>query len=415
MPYAKPEVRASAWTAEDYQTRLAELRSEWSDLQQKDRESDDFRKAKKDLFEERESLDFEYRIVRAQSGVLLPAEQQNLLHLQAPGGGEMRSFGQMLVEDANFSEWMKRADGNSPVVTIDRANLAQQHRMVQQEIRTLLDIAGGSPLLPVGQPFLPSQSVDRRRLFIRDVIAPGSTTLNAVPYVRELNAAANETAASTVAEGATKPEAKIEFIDDLAPVRDIAITLPVTNQLFEDGAAVMSYVNNRLSYMLELREELEILLGNGVAPDLKGILTYSEVQSQSFVAGEIAITIGNAIAKVNEVNGEPNAVAMSPTNYWQMVTNREAGAIFDAGTPFQGTANTVWGLPIVRTRALATNKALVGDFRLGAQIFDRSQARIQSFEQHSDFAAKNKRLLRAEERLALAVYRPDWFVNTTLG
>lgn len=414
MPYAKPEVRATAWSAQDYQTRLTELRSEWSDLQQKDRETDDFRKAKRDLFEEREALDFEYRVVRAQSGELLPSEReaQSRLALQPPGG-EYRTFGELLIADEAFAEWMKNPRDRSPSVEL-RGNFAQQWRS-GAEYRTLLDSTGGDPLLPVAQPFLPSQSVDRRRLFIRDVIAPGSTGFNAVPYVRELNAVANETAASTVAEGGTKPEATIEFLDDLAPVRTIAITLPVTNQLFEDGKAVMSYVNGRLSYMLELREELEILNGNGISPDLKGILQYSGVQSQSFTAGEIAITIGNAIAKVNEVNGEPNAVAMSPTNYWQMVTNREAGAIFDAGTPFSSTAVTVWGLPIVKTRALATNKALVGDFRLGAQIFDRSQARIESFEQHSDYAAKNKRLLRAEERLALAVYRPDWFVNTTLA
>lgn len=413
MPYAKPEVRATAWSASDYQTRLAELRSEFADLSQKDRESDDYRSAKKALFQEREDLDFEYRIVRQQSGELLPEERAARMGLQIPGGVEHRSFGELLITNEAFAEWMKNPRDRSPSVEL-RGNFAQQWRS-GAEYRTLLDSTGGDPLLPVAQPFLPSQSVDRRRLFIRDVIAPGSTNFNAVPYVRELNAAANETAASTVAEGGTKPEATIEFVDDLAPVRDIAITLPVTNQLFEDGAAVMSYVNGRLSYMLELREELEILNGNGISPDLKGILTYSGVQTQSFTAGEIAITIGNAIAKVNEVNGEPNAVAMSPTNYWQMVTNRESGAIFDAGTPFASTAVTVWGLPIVKTRSLATNKALVGDFRLGAQIFDRSQARIESFEQHSDYAAKNKRLLRAEERLALAVYRPDWFVSTTLA
>lgn len=422
MPYAEPKVRASSWSAEDYATRLAEMRSEWAELSEKDRTSDEYSKSKKALMEERADLDFEYRIVREQSGSLLPGEHQMVARnggvaLQGATQEEYRSAGELVVADASVAEWLKSPSGRSPSVEL-RGRFTDQWLHNWQpgfEMRTLAESAASTGLLlPVGQPFLPTQSVDRRKLFIRDVIAGGTTTLSSIPYVRELNAAANETSASTVAEGATKPEATIEFVDDDAPVRTIAVTLPITNQLLADSPAVVSYINGRLSYMLAFREEAEILNGNGVAPDLKGLLRYN-IQTQAATAGEHAITLGNAIAKIENANGYPNAVAMSPTNYWEMVTNRETGAIFDAGTPFSSTALTVWGLPIVKTRALATNHALVADFRLGAQLFDRSPATTVYFDQHSDFAVKNKTLIRSEERLALAVYREDWFVDTTLA
>ena len=436
MPYAKAEVRASSWTAQDYQTRLAELRNEWAELSTKDRESDEYKKSKADLFRERDDLDFEYRTVRLQSNELLPVEQRNahLIALQSAGAEhqEFRSAGRVVVENAEFAEWMANAKrsgtakGSSPIVefTGDFAQMWRFAHLIDQEIRrmeaanpefrTLVETTG-SPglLLPVGQPFLPTQAINQQRLFIRDVIGTGTTTLNAVPYVRELNAATNETAASTVAEAATKPEAVIEFEDDLAPIRDIAITLPVTNQMFEDAAVVMSYINTRLSYMLALREEKEILDGNGLAPDLKGIRTYTGTQTQAFTT-DVAITLGNAIAKVVNADGYPNAIAINPLKSWAMKIQRAAGGsgTFDAGTPFSAVVNTAWGVPLIETRSMGTNEALVGDYRLGAQVWDRSQARVQTFEQHSDFAAKNKRLIRAEKRLGLAVYRPDWFVET---
>ena len=319
--------------------------------------------------------------------------------------------------DEAFSQWMKNSrKGESPTVEL-RGSLTNQWRSnweADYEMRALVDSASTSNLLiPVQQPEV--KGVDRQRLFVRDLLAGGSTSSNAVPFLREKNSATNATGAATVAEGAVKPEATIEFEDDLAPVRDIAITLPITNQMFEDAPALVSYVNNRLSYMLALREEQQLLNGDGTGSNLKGIRAYADVQSQAFT-DDIVTTIGNAISKVQVVNGNPTGVALNTVDYWAMVMNRQTtSGNLDAGDPFSSTPRTVWGLPVVVTNGMEAGVALVGDYRLGAQYFDRSRVDIRTFEQHADFAARNKRLIRAEERLALAVYRPDWFVEATLA
>ncbi|MCY1382155.1 Phage capsid family protein [compost metagenome] len=57
---------------------------------------------------------------------------------------------------------------------------------------------------------------------------------------------------------------------------------------------------------------------------------------------------------------------------------------------------------------------LVGAFSLGAQIFDRLLAEILiSTENDKDFE-KNMVSIRAEERLAFSVYRPEAFVTGSL-
>ena len=81
------------------------------------------------------------------------------------------------------------------------------------------------------------------------------------------------------------------------------------------------------------------------------------------------------------------------------------------GNP-QGTLSpTLWGIPIVTTQAIAQDKFLTGAFRLGAQIFDRWDARVEISTEDDQNFRKNLVTILAEERLGLAVYRPEAFIK----
>ena len=60
---------------------------------------------------------------------------------------------------------------------------------------------------------------------------------------------------------------------------------------------------------------------------------------------------------------------------------------------------------------MTVDKFLTGAFQLGAQIFDREDANVEISTEDSDNFRKNLVTIRAEERLALAVYRPEAFVK----
>lgn len=423
MPQTTAEWRRDA-TAEELGKRVEEMRAEWAETSKLDRESDNYRKAKREFLAEVEDIDVNLSLRRMESiPASLTTERRNPGGVAAGNVGgslelqiERRSPGEVALADTNFIEWCKRSAaqgegfGQSPQVSM-------RSLFGNAEFRALVaegDANGSATLLPVGQPFL--VDTRRRRLFIRDLIGVQQTGIAAIPYVRELNPVANALSASTVAEGATKPEAVVQFTPDIAPVQVIATTIPITTQIMEDATTLVGYINGRLIYMLQYREEDEILRGNGVTPDLKGILNYAGIQTQSTAgAGEYAITIGNAIAKIELVDGYADGVAMNPQTFWNMMTHRAAGGsgTFDAGAFTSAPIQYVWGLPVVRTNAMAQNQNLVGNFAMGATLFDRSQSGVRVFEQHSDFAATNKVLLRAEERVALAVNRPDFFCVAT--
>jgi len=335
--------------------------------------------------------------------------------LPGPQGGtqghaapEARSAGELFTSHDEIAGWMQRgAQGHSPTVDIERRAL----------LNTVVTADGGA-LLPQGQPFIAPGAVRRRRLFVRDVLAGGSTSLNSVPYVRELNPAGLEGGASAVAEASAKPEVSITFDPDDAPVRTIAAWVPLTMQVLEDVPTMRSYVDGRLGYMVMLREEDELLSGPGTGARIRGILNTPGVQTQAFDTDQ-PTTVGRAIGKVENVDGEADGVAINPVTFWEMATTRYASQ-FDAGTsnegsPFGSPPTTLWGLPVIRSRGIAVDTAIVGAWGMGGQVFDRSSVSIRVTDSHASLFTSNQLVVLAESRLALAVHRPDFFVDVALA
>jgi HK97 family phage major capsid protein len=86
---------------------------------------------------------------------------------------------------------------------------------------------------------------------------------------------------------------------------------------------------------------------------------------------------------------------------------------FGMATGGIGSDGVLWGLPVARTPSIVANTALVGAFRQASQIFRRGGLRVEVSNSHSDFFVKNLVAIRAEERLALCVYREAAFGTVT--
>jgi HK97 family phage major capsid protein len=67
------------------------------------------------------------------------------------------------------------------------------------------------------------------------------------------------------------------------------------------------------------------------------------------------------------------------------------------------------------TNVLGAGTAIVGNFKQAASIFRRGGITVEATNSHSDLFVKDISVIRAEERLALAVYRPQAFCVCTLG
>ncbi|MDO9029758.1 MAG: phage major capsid protein [Hydrogenophaga sp.] len=248
---------------------------------------------------------------------------------------------------------------------------------------------------------------------VRDLLPIGTTGQNMVEFTRE-NVFTNNAGpqyASPATENVTKPESGITFTLEEAPVRTLAHWIPVSRQVLADSQQMAGYLNNRLMHGLKVKEDLQILSGDGTGANLKGILaTGQHVAAPSYVSGDTRLdTILRVFAALAEDELVPDGVLLHPQDWTAMQLTKDDNKQYLLGRPGSATAPSLWGVPIVASTAISEGTFCVGSFAMGAQVWDREQASVQiSYEDGNNFV-KNMATVLCEERLALTVYRPKAF------
>ncbi|HEY0125299.1 MAG TPA: phage major capsid protein [Rhizobium sp.] len=254
-----------------------------------------------------------------------------------------------------------------------------------------------------------------RQLVLRDVIGSGRTTSNSVEFAKETAFTNN---AAPVAETTLKPTSDLAFDLSSAPVRTLAHIFKISRQMLDDVPALAAYVGRRGTYGLKYVEEQQLLIGDGTGQNLNGILPQATAFAPAFTSdSETAIDrILQAISQAEDSDIPVNAVVLNKRD-WRKITGIKDGEAryLSAASPFGTTDPRLWNLPIVATNAMPVGEFLAGAFGDGAQIFDRLDVEVLLSTENEDDFVKNMATVRIEERLALAVYRPDAFVTGSLA
>jgi HK97 family phage major capsid protein len=252
-----------------------------------------------------------------------------------------------------------------------------------------------------------------RLLVVADLFATGQTDSNLISYMVEQSFV---NAADTVLEGGDKPESTLTFDAASDPVRKIAHWLPVTEEMLEDVAQMRSYIDVRLRLGVQLAEEDQLLNGTVTAPDIVGI------RNRTGLAADVAMgtdTPADAIAKqisaIQTATGlVPDGIVMHPANWLSILLAKTDTGEYVGDGPFaRPVGPSLWGRPVALTTLMPSGVALVGCFKSAAQIFRKGGLRVAATNAHEDYFTKNLVAIRAEERLALAVYRPAAFGEVT--
>lgn len=321
------------------------------------------------------------------------------------GGGrdERKSLGQQFIEDEGVKAWIE----SQP--TKGKADLK-----VKATLTTLTTDAAGSvgDGVPTGR--LPGMvDLPQRRMTVRDLLTPGQMDGNSLEYVQEEGFT---NSAAPVAEGAAKPESDIQLDLKTTGAKVIAHWMKASRQALDDVSQLRSMIDQRLLYGLAYAEENELLNGDGTGQHLSGLISNATAYSAEFTPASASAIDTMRLAMLQAALAEYPATGhvMHPTDWARIELTKDAEGRYIIGNP-QGTLSpTLWGLPVVATQAISADKFLTGAFMLGAQIFDRWQARVEVGYVNDDFT-KNLVTILAEERLALAVYRPEAFIYGDLG
>ncbi|QKC65180.1 phage major capsid protein [Mesorhizobium loti] len=325
---------------------------------------------------------------------------------RTPGTPERRkSLGQQFTENDEVKAFLaaKKSKGSVSFST----------KAIISALTTDADGSAGDLIVPqrVAGIIAPPQ----RRMTIRDLLTPGNTDKNAIQYVKETGFT---NAAATVSEtaGGAKPQSDIKFDIMTTSVTTIAHWVLATKQILDDVPQLQSYIDGRLRYGLMYVEENQLLNGGGTGTDLNGIYT----QATNYAAPINPTAAGNltkidvirlAILQAFLAEYPANGIVLHPSDWADIeLTKTDVGDYLFAN-PQNGTEPRLWRLPVVETQAMTVDRFLTGAFQLGAQIFDREDANVELSTEDSDNFRKNLVTIRAEERLALAVYRPESFIK----
>ena len=100
-----------------------------------------------------------------------------------------------------------------------------------------------------------------------------------IQFVRE--SGSTNAAAMQAGEGVAKGESAMTFELKNATVETLAHWIPASRQLLEDAASLQDYINSRLLYFLKLKEEDQLLNGNGVGHNLNGLIAQAALYDTS--------------------------------------------------------------------------------------------------------------------------------------
>lgn len=310
-----------------------------------------------------------------------------------------KSMGEQFVESAKVKEFLGQA---TPRGRVDLS--------VKTTLTSLTTNAGGSVGDAIQNTRLPGiLPLPQRRMTVRDLLSQGQMDGSTLEYVKETGFTNN---AGMVAEGGTKPGSDIQFDLLTTSAKVIAHYMKASRQVLSDISQLRSIIDERLLYGLAYKEESQLLNGDNTGQNLYGIIPQATAYSGPVALADLNILDVLRLAMLQAALAEYPASGhvLHPTDWAGIETLKDTTGRYIIGNP-QGTASpTLWGLPVVATQAITVRKFLTGAFKLGAQVFDRWTARVEVATENEDDFIKNLVTILAEERVALAVYRPEAFI-----
>lgn len=328
--------------------------------------------------------------------------EQKMANFRQSDGLSRKSVGEQVLANEGVKAMMAAGKG--------RASVEIDSKAIISGLTTDADGSAGDLVVPQRVGLVPGVE---RRLTIRDLLMPGRTSSSSIQYPKETGFT-NSADTHTETAGTAKPQSEIKFDLVTSAVTTIAHWVLATRQILDDAAMLQSYIDGRLRYGLKLVEEDQLLNGGGTGTDLNGVYT----QATALAANPMVVSaptkidvIRVAMLQAALAEFPPNGVVLHPTDWAGIELTKDTAGAYIIGNPQDSAQPRLWGLPVVATQAMTVDKFLVGSFGMGAQIFDRADATVEISTEDSDNFRKNLVTILAEERLALAVYRPEAFVK----
>ena len=260
----------------------------------------------------------------------------------------------------------------------------------------------------------------RERFTIRDLLPTVRISTSSVDYAVQATRTNN---AAPVAESLAKPYSDYTWTSATVVVRVLAHMAKITRQAMDDAPRLIGEIDSELRYGLGFVEERQFLFGNNTGQNLHGIMPQATVFARPASFPTRPADPGVSKIDVLRVAMLQNSLALYPatgivlneSDWADIETTKTKDGAYLFANPQGSVAPRMWALPVVATPAMTGGDFLVGNFRVGATIYDRMSAEVLISTENVDDFEKNLASMRAEQRVAIAVKRPTAFTKGTFS
>lgn len=326
---------------------------------------------------------------------------------------EVKTAGSVFVKSEIFEGLKASNRGNGMPLVIEKKDI------------TSLPTSAGALIRPDRDPEVYRNP--NRPLRIRDLIPSLPTTSGSVEFMRQKTFDNQAGPQGTVAgqgagEFVAKNQSNIEWELITQTIKTVAHWVPASRQALSDAAMLQSLIDLDLEYGLDLEGDNQLLLGDGTGQNMTGLLvdsdipTVGELASGTAAADVPAAMIDHIRAAITNCQTNEyynvNGLVLNPADWERLETAKATdGHYLMVTLPASGAEERIWRVPVVVTNAMPADNFILGDWVMGAKIYDREQKEIRVSESHADYFVKNGVAVLAEERYDLAIPRPTAFTK----
>lgn len=196
----------------------------------------------------------------------------------------------------------------------------------------------------------------------------------------------------------------------------------VTHQLLTNESALAAFIETKMQYKLKLNIENQLVNGNGTSTQLGGLLHEGNFTDKTTVVqGKLpksgATLLDFALLLKTEFEKQyivPERLLLNPDDWTQLALLKDANGHYILGGPQLLATKNLWGLPVMTTPFVAAGKYILGNFTLGATIYDRESLDFRISDSDGENFKSMLYTFRVNRRLGFAVENPlaifagDW-------
>ena len=332
-----------------------------------------------------------------------------------PSKGNEPSFAEALEKAFNEGDNFKN-------IEMLATNHKDRVKRFSLELKTVGDVTvsanytGGSRALQYMAPGIvatPPRKVHIRQLLPTGTIGAGTEFV----FMRENGD--GEGAIAPTAETATKPQIDIDLVEASVKIETIAGWLRVSRKAMNNIPGFLSWLNTRLPEKLLRVEDTQLLNGDGVSPNIKGIMragNYTAATTTSTFLGEQLI---DGIAQLEDSHDRSaTGILLRPIDYYSFFKHKSGGSLeYDLPQNFTFVNGVLYisGVPVFASTGMLPDQYIIGDWQMGAQLLIQEGMRIEFFEQDGTNVRENKITVRIEETVAFPVFGSNFFIVGSAG